>query len=125
VTVDLDLDPFLERELEPIGDERREIWLEVLQPSLLLELWGRGNQEVDSYLQIFELPRLPDGVAFFVLFWVKALPDQPLMQLGVALLIQDRNGEPDIEVVGSRVKAPSVATRVRQSDSTCRVSSRL
>jgi hypothetical protein len=103
VAVEVDLDALVERELETRGDKRAEIRLQRFHATRLVLVGGRRHQEIDGDVEVAHAPALERRVVVGVRVGLEALGVQPGAQLGVTLVVEQGEHEPDVEVIGARV----------------------
>ena len=106
-------DELVEREAERLDDERREVVLEVLHTDLVgVGASRRRDQEVDGDLLIAPTPPLADDCARLPGVGREVLAAQPRRDLLVVLVVEHRDLECDIEVVGADVRTAVERARV-------------
>jgi hypothetical protein len=106
-------DELVERESERLDDERREVVLEVLHTDLVgVGSRRRRDQEVDRDLLITPTPPLADDCARLLGVGREVLAAQPRRDLLVVLIVEYRDLERDIEVVGTDVRSAVERARV-------------
>ena len=105
VAVERDDDGIREGEWQRRCDDRGEVGLKVLEPARLRTRRSRRNQEVYGHLGGGVPPSLARGVARGVRFGVESTLPQSLADLLVPLLVEHRDGEPEVEV--ARPDVPS------------------
>jgi hypothetical protein len=102
---------FVKGEFQSGCDEGAEVAFELVDAASLGGAGDRRQQEVNGDAETGKLPALGSRVAAFVLVGREALLTQAVADLGVLLIVEKANGQPDVEVVCTGMQITRVRVR--------------
>ena len=111
VAVQGDFVAFVEGEFQSGGYESAKVAFKVVDAAARDSTWDRWEQEVDGDAEAGKLPALRCRVTVFVVVGREALLAQAMTDLGVLLIVEEANCQPDVEVVSAGMHVAGVRVR--------------
>lgn len=104
VAVKLDDDALGKRTLESRRDQRAEVGLEIVDLAAAMVVVSGWHQKIDGDLQVAQAPALHRIVAAVVRVRLEPLGAQATADLCLTLLVEQRDRQADVKVIGARVE---------------------
>ena len=107
---------FIEGKFQPGCYESTKVAFKVVDAATRDSAWDRWQQEVDCDAEVRELPALRREVAVFVVVGREALLAQAATDLGVLLIVEQPNCQPNIEIVGNAAEEVAILLAMSVSE---------